>query len=601
MFGRLAPLFGLKVEKRLPEGAENFGNAIYIANHQNNYDMVTASNIVLPPTVTVGKKSLLWIPFFGQLYWLTGNLLIDRNNRAKAHGTIAEVVNHFKKRRISIWMFPEGTRSRGRGLLPFKTGAFHAAIAAGVPIIPVCVSNTSNKINLAGAMPRTASAAGQQQPLPIPPLIESRRGQPLFLTLQRSHWSFTQGTRAPVWGINGRYLGPTIRVWNGDDVKLIYSNRTSENVAMTISGLQVPGPLIGGAARMMSPNADWAPVLPIRQSAATLWYHANTPNRTAQQVYNGLAGMWLVEDEVSKSLPIPNHYGVDDFPVIIQDKRLDNFGTPEYSEPGSGGFVGDTLLVNGAQSPYVEVSRGWVRLRLLNASNSRRYQLQMSDGRALHVISGDQGFLPAPVSVKQLALAPGERREILVDMTNGDEVSVTCGEAASIVDRIRGFFEPSSILVSTLVLTLRPTGLLPLVTDSLPMRLLPQEIMSGSPVRSRDISLGDDPGINGALWDVNRIDITAQQGTWERWTVRADMPQSFHIEGVSFLIRNVNGAMPFPEDRGWKDTVWVDGQVELLVYYGQPSWPHFPFLFHSQTLEMMDRGSVGQMLVNPAP
>ncbi|MGQ7572537.1 multicopper oxidase domain-containing protein, partial [Streptococcus suis] len=99
-------------------------------------------------------------------------------------------------------------------------------------------------------------------------------------------------------------------------------------------------------------------------------------------------------------------------------------------------------------------------------------------------------------------------------------------------------------------------GLLPLVTDNLPMRLLPTEIMSGAPVRSRDISLGDDPGINGQLWDVNRIDITAQQGTWERWTVRADMPQSFHIEGVSFLIRNVNGAMPFPEDRGWKDTVW---------------------------------------------
>ncbi len=176
---------------------------------------------------------------------------------------------------------------------------------------------------------------------------------------------------------------------------------------MTIRGLQVPGPLIGGAARMMSPNADWAPVLPIRQSAATLWYQANTPNRMAKQVYNGLAGMWLVEDEVSKNLPILNHYGVDDFPVIIQDKRLDNFGTPEYSEPGSGGFVGDTLLVNGVQSPYVEVSRGWVRLRLLNASNSRRYQLQMSDGRLLHVISGDQGFLPAPVSLKQLSLAPG--------------------------------------------------------------------------------------------------------------------------------------------------------------------------------------------------
>jgi 1-acyl-sn-glycerol-3-phosphate acyltransferase len=108
LFGKLSPL-GLKVELRKAD-AESYGNAIYIANHQNNYDMVTASNIVQPPTVTVGKKSLAWIP--GQLYWLTGNLLIDRNNRAKAHGTIAEVVNAFKKRNI-FWMFPEGTRSRG--------------------------------------------------------------------------------------------------------------------------------------------------------------------------------------------------------------------------------------------------------------------------------------------------------------------------------------------------------------------------------------------------------------------------------------------------------------------------------------------------------
>ena len=83
--------------------------------------------------------------------------------------------------------------------------------------------------------------------------------------------------------------------------------------------------------------------------------------------------------------------------------------------------------------------------------------------------------------------------------------------------------------------------------------------------------------------------------------VRADEPQAFHIEGVMFQIRNVNGAMPFPEDRGWKDTVWVDGQVELLVYFGQPSWAHFPFYFNSQTLEMADRGSIGQLLVNPVP
>ncbi|WP_345828957.1 cell division protein FtsP [Erwinia sp. HDF1-3R] len=453
----------------------------------------------------------------------------------------------------------------------------------------------------ASALPVRAYAAGPGVALPVPPLIESRRGQPVFLTLQRSHWSFTEGSKAQVWGINGLYLGPTVRVWNGDDVKLIYSNRLAEPVSMTISGLHLPGALAGGAPRLMSPGVDWAPVLPVRQAAATCWYHANTPNRMAPHVYNGLAGMWLVEDELSKSLPLPNHYGVDDFPLIIQDKRLDNFGSPQYDPPSSGGFVGDTLLVNGVQNPWVEVSRGWVRLRLLNASNSRRYQLQLSDGRPLNVIASDQGFLAAPVAVQQLSLAPGERREVLVDMSKGDEVSVTAGMPAGLVDRLRGLFEPSSILTSTLILTLRPTGLLPLMTDNLPMRLLADQVIEGSVSRTREFTLGDSiAGINGALWDMTRIDNTAQQGTFERWIIHADLPQSFHIQGVMFLIKNVNGAQPMAEDRGWKDTVWVDGSVELFVSFVQYSSDHFPFVYYSQTLEMADRGSAGQLLVQPA-
>ncbi len=133
-------------------------------------------------------------------------------------------------------------------------------------------------------------------------------------------------------------------------------------VSMTVSGLQAPVALMGGAPRMMSAGVDWAPVLPIRQNAATCWYHANTPNRMAPHVYNGLAGMWLIEDDLSKQLPLPKHYGVDDFPLIIQDKRLDNFATPVYDPPADGGFLGDTLLVNGVRNPFIEVSRGWMRL-----------------------------------------------------------------------------------------------------------------------------------------------------------------------------------------------------------------------------------------------
>ncbi|HDR1091505.1 TPA: 1-acylglycerol-3-phosphate O-acyltransferase [Pasteurella multocida] len=147
-FGRLHPLFGLTVEHRFPKDVDKFGRCIYIGNHQNNYDMVTISYMVQPRTVSVGKKSLIWIPFLGLLYWVTGNILIDRENRTKAHGTMNEVARRIHDDDLSVWMFPEGTRSRGRGLLPFKTGAFYAAIAAGVPIVPVVCSTTQGKIDL---------------------------------------------------------------------------------------------------------------------------------------------------------------------------------------------------------------------------------------------------------------------------------------------------------------------------------------------------------------------------------------------------------------------------------------------------------------------
>nr|WP_086939723.1 1-acylglycerol-3-phosphate O-acyltransferase [Thaumasiovibrio occultus] len=146
LFSKMSRVYGVKLEVRFPENPYQ-DPAVYIANHQSNWDLWTISGAVMPRTVTVGKKSLLWLPLFGQLYWLTGNILIDRNNRSKAVGTIGQVVEKIKQDKVSIWMFPEGTRSRGRGLLPFKTGAFHAATSANVPLIPIVCSSTE-KLNL---------------------------------------------------------------------------------------------------------------------------------------------------------------------------------------------------------------------------------------------------------------------------------------------------------------------------------------------------------------------------------------------------------------------------------------------------------------------
>ncbi|WPC73767.1 1-acylglycerol-3-phosphate O-acyltransferase [Vibrio porteresiae] len=148
LFAAMAPIFGIKLVFRVPEDVYQRGQAIYIANHQSNWDMFTVSKAVTPNVVTVGKKSLAWLPLFGQLYWLSGNILIDRANKAKAKGTIDQVVKSIKNSKVSVWMFPEGTRSRGRGLLPFKTGAFHAAISAGVPVAPIVCSSTDKlKLN----------------------------------------------------------------------------------------------------------------------------------------------------------------------------------------------------------------------------------------------------------------------------------------------------------------------------------------------------------------------------------------------------------------------------------------------------------------------
>ena len=147
LFSMVAPVLGIKVIVRKPQN-KSTTPCIYLANHQNNFDMFTHTAAVPKGTVSLGKKSIAWMPLFGQMYWLSGNILIDRKNRNKAIDTLAKTAQKIKDKCLSIWIFPEGTRSRGRGLLPFKMGAFYTAIAAGVPLVPVLASNQSNiKLN----------------------------------------------------------------------------------------------------------------------------------------------------------------------------------------------------------------------------------------------------------------------------------------------------------------------------------------------------------------------------------------------------------------------------------------------------------------------
>lgn len=148
VYGVMSKMVGVKVELRVPDSVKHGGPYVFIANHQNSYDLITVCLSAQKGVVTVGKKSLIWIPVFGWLYWLSGNILIDRKNKGRAHDTLAQTVEKINKRRLSVYFFPEGTRSRGRGLLPFKTGAFRIAQAVNEPVVMVCTSNLQNKIKL---------------------------------------------------------------------------------------------------------------------------------------------------------------------------------------------------------------------------------------------------------------------------------------------------------------------------------------------------------------------------------------------------------------------------------------------------------------------
>lgn len=140
-------ILGVKVELRNKQGLEH-RPCVFISNHQDNMDIIPGCHTVPPDTVTIGKRDILYIPFFGVFYWLAGNILINRGNKKSAFSTMDQAAAQIRERKISVWIMPEGTRSRGRGILPFKKGPFITAIKAQVPIVPIAISSYISHLDL---------------------------------------------------------------------------------------------------------------------------------------------------------------------------------------------------------------------------------------------------------------------------------------------------------------------------------------------------------------------------------------------------------------------------------------------------------------------
>jgi 1-acyl-sn-glycerol-3-phosphate acyltransferase len=129
------------------------GPVVITANHQDLLDTFFFAKIWPDNCAGVGKREIAWVPVFGAAFWLAGNIFIDRANKDKSRAVVDQMAEKITGLKRSIFIMPEGTRSRGKGLLPFKKGAFLTAIKAGVPIVPLCVSSSRN-INLSDWAPK---------------------------------------------------------------------------------------------------------------------------------------------------------------------------------------------------------------------------------------------------------------------------------------------------------------------------------------------------------------------------------------------------------------------------------------------------------------
>ena len=453
--------------------------------------------------------------------------------------------------------------------------------------------------------------------LPIPMLIDAaKQGNAVHLKAISGRHAFIEGKPTGTYGYSTRVLGPVIRLQRGDEVQVTVENALDTVTTVHWHGLLTPGYNDGGPQQLIHPGKIWRPVLKINQPAATLWFHPHPHHDTARQIYMGLAGMIIVDDGSDNRLNLPRTYGVDDLPIILQDRSFDSDGSIGYDNNDLNaldiayGARGDTIIVNGAIAPVAKVPASLVRLRLLNAANAQNFDLRFRDRRAFHVIASDGGFLAAPVAVNALMISPAERFEILVDFADGKTVALETGP-----DKEMGEFgrvAPDGSADYVAVMQFEPTAGSANVKH-MPKRLIePSVALPSSAVRRRQFILdsglcasrpqasahADMPaliGINGKPFDIGRIDVETKLGTTEIWEITSiGMAHPFHVHGALFRVLSIEGSPPPAHLTGWKDTVLVEDKAELVIAFNQSATRDHPFMFHCHILEHEDAGLMGQ-------
>lgn len=473
-----------------------------------------------------------------------------------------------------------------------------------LPLILIILSACGSKNNA-----QNAPQIGQN-PLQIPELIDSRDTPEIELVLQKGEHEFYAGIPSETMGFNGDYLGPAIRLYDDTDTTITFTNNIGEPTTVHGHGLHVNGDIDGGPQSRIDPGESWKITIPVRQEAGTSWFHPHLMGTSAHHVHAGLAGIYLVEDENSQALDLPKAYGVNDIPLIVQDRSFTDGKMNHYAPTDQeviDGLREDTLVVNGTVDAFHSVPQGWVRLRLLNGSNARFYRFHLADNAPFFKIATEGGFLNHPVEMEFVDMSPGERNEIMIDLSDGANATLIADFLPADPEDSDGWFTDTP-QASIVELRVDPSLL---ASGELPSKL--NEIVyfdRADATQIRDFSLEMEVrggnrsnmnlfSINGKPMNMMSINERVFKGEVEIWRITGDrMPHPFHMHGAAFQVLTLNGEPVAEADRGWKDTVVVwDEVTEIIIRFDHIATDATPYMFHCHILEHEDYGMMGQFTV----
>lgn len=414
-----------------------------------------------------------------------------------------------------------------------------------------------------------------------------------------------EGTSNNLTEVPNSFLGPTIRVKRGQKVRVHLINELATKTIIHWHGQHLPEDMDGHPLYAVDSGETYTYEFEVTNRAGTYWYHPHPDKQTGAQVYFGLAGLFIIEDEAEEEFNLPT--GEFDLPLVIHDRTFQNNGELQYVDNGHQimvGFWANSVLINGQLNYTQNVSSRPYRLRLLNGSNARLYKIAWDDGSPMKIIGTDGGLLAAPVERDYITLAAAERLDLWVDfkgIQNGETKSLIAlpfeGGNQSMVELVR--FEVTGQVESDLTL---PVTFAPLDFPD------PKSAINYDSPRQFDFFLDHmTPVVDGKRFELNDADPneTVKLNTLEIWEVTNDVngangfPHPIHIHGVQFQVVE-RSILPQAErmwdtvkdgyvDEGWKDTVLLmpGERAKLCLKFEDYTGL---FLFHCHNLEHEDGG-----------